>query len=70
MALSLPVGLTPLEVAFVCEMEMITIIPRQRLATLKLLGVGSPKSRLVQLLHNSYQVAWLILLRNRERLLP
>ena len=40
MALPLPPGLTPSEVAFVCEMEMVTIIPRQRLEGMELLGVS------------------------------
>jgi hypothetical protein len=42
MALPLPAGLTPMEVAFLCEMEMVTVIPRQRLESLDLLGVSSP----------------------------
>lgn len=40
MALPLPLGLTPPEVAFLCEMEMVTVIPRQRLEALELLGVS------------------------------
>lgn len=40
MALPLPQGLTPAEVAFLCEMEMVTVIPRQRLDKLELLGVS------------------------------
>ncbi|KAL9607654.1 MAG: hypothetical protein Q9167_007450 [Letrouitia subvulpina] len=40
MALPLPAGLTPSEVAFLCEMEQVTVIPRQRLEGLELLGVG------------------------------
>jgi len=40
MALPLPPGLTPPEVAFICEMEMVTVIPRQRLEALDLLGVS------------------------------
>lgn len=42
MALPLKPGLTPAEVAFLCEMEMVTVIPRQRLDSLELLGVSSP----------------------------
>ncbi|MCJ1421369.1 DNA replication protein psf2 [Xylographa parallela] len=38
MALTLPPGLTPPEVAFLCEMELVTVIPRQRLEGLDLLG--------------------------------
>ena len=40
MALPLPPGLTPPEIAFLCEMEMVTVIPRQRLEGLELLGVS------------------------------
>jgi GINS complex subunit 2 len=35
-----PLGLLPSEVAFLCEMEQVTIIPRQRLERLDLLGVS------------------------------
>ncbi|KAK6388138.1 DNA replication protein psf2 [Meristemomyces frigidus] len=38
MALPLPPGLTPAEVGFLCEMELVTVIPRQRLEGLELLG--------------------------------
>ena len=41
MALPLPPGLTPNEVGFLCEMEMVTVIPRQRLEGLELLGVSA-----------------------------
>lgn len=41
MALPLPPGLTPMEVAFLCEMELVTVVPRQRLESLDLLGVSS-----------------------------
>jgi GINS complex subunit 2 len=41
MALPLQVGLTPMEVAFLCEMEMVTVVPRQRLESLNLLSVSS-----------------------------
>jgi hypothetical protein len=43
MALPLQAGLTPMEVAFLCEMEMVTVVPRQRLESLNLLSVGSPQ---------------------------
>jgi GINS complex subunit 2 len=42
MALPLPPGLTPPEIAFLCEMELVTVIPRQRLEGLELLGVCMP----------------------------
>ncbi|KAI4213589.1 MAG: hypothetical protein LQ351_003813 [Letrouitia transgressa] len=38
MALPLPPGLTPSESAFLCEMEQVTVVPRQRLEGLELLG--------------------------------
>lgn len=41
MALTLPPGLTPPEIAFLCEMELVTVIPRQRLEGLQLLGVSN-----------------------------
>lgn len=40
MAFPLPRGITPPEIAFLCEMEMVTVIPRQRLEGLELLGVS------------------------------
>ena len=40
MALPLQPGLTPAEIAFLCEMEMVTVVPRQRLESLELLGVS------------------------------
>ena len=40
MALPLPPGLVPAEVAFLCEMEMVTIVPRQRLESIPLLSVS------------------------------
>jgi len=40
MALPLPAGLLPSEIAFLCEMELVTVIPRQRLESLQLLGVS------------------------------
>ncbi|KAF6833866.1 DNA replication complex GINS protein PSF2 [Colletotrichum plurivorum] len=40
MALPLPPGLVPAEVAFLCEMELVTIVPRQRLESIDLLSVS------------------------------
>ena len=40
MALPLAPGLTPAEVGFLCEMSPVTVIPRQRLDGLELLGVS------------------------------
>ncbi len=42
MALPLPAGLLPSEVAFLCEMELVTVVPRQRLDPIHLLGVRLP----------------------------
>ncbi|KAI9854137.1 MAG: DNA replication protein psf2 [Vezdaea acicularis] len=42
MSLPLPPGLTPSEVSFLCEMESVTIIPRQRLESVELLGGTTP----------------------------
>lgn len=39
MAHPLPPGLTPAEVSFLCEMEMVTIVPRSRLDSIPLLSV-------------------------------
>ncbi|BCS08936.1 DNA replication protein psf2 [Aspergillus luchuensis] len=38
MAFPLPRGITPPEISFLAEMEMVTILPRQRLEGLELLG--------------------------------
>ena len=32
----------PSEVAFLCEMELVTVVPRQRLESIELLGVSLP----------------------------
>jgi hypothetical protein len=42
MALPLCSGLSPSEVGFLCEMEQVTVIPRQKLDGLELLGVSAP----------------------------
>ena len=52
MALPLQAGLTPMEVAFLCEMEMVTVIPRQRLESLNLLSVSPPRSTPPSSLHS------------------
>jgi hypothetical protein len=41
MAFPLPRGVTASEIAFLAEMETVTIVPRQRLEGLELLGVTS-----------------------------
>ena len=42
MALPLPPGVTQAEVAFLAEMELVTVVPRQRLESIDLLGVRFP----------------------------
>ncbi|KAF2278055.1 DNA replication complex GINS protein-like protein psf2 [Westerdykella ornata] len=64
MALPLPPGLTPPEVAFLCEMELVSIIPRQRLDSLDLLGGSIPA--LVPP-HKTSVPLWLALLLKRQR---
>jgi GINS complex subunit 2 len=39
MAFPLPRGITPSEIEFLSEMEMVTVVPRQRLDGLELLAV-------------------------------
>lgn len=57
MALPLPPGLVSSEVAFLCEMELVTVVPRQRLESIDLLSVRktrasgpSPPSKQIHLL--------------------
>ncbi|KAH7094652.1 GINS complex subunit Psf2 [Paraphoma chrysanthemicola] len=64
MALPLPPGLTPSEIAFLCEMELVTVIPRQRLEGLDLLG-GRIKS--LNPPHRTSLPLWLALLLKRQR---
>ncbi|CZT44745.1 uncharacterized protein RSE6_04961 [Rhynchosporium secalis] len=64
MALPLQAGLTPMEVAFLCEMEMITVVPRQRLESLNLLAPtfpsGSPSLLKRQRRANILPPPWLL----------
>ncbi|KAL8923036.1 MAG: hypothetical protein Q9208_004848 [Pyrenodesmia sp. 3 TL-2023] len=64
MALPLPTGLTPPEVAFLCEMELVTVVPRQRLEGLQLLG-GSISPLVPP--YRSPLPLWLALLLKRQR---
>ncbi|KAI1002195.1 hypothetical protein K3495_g6005 [Podosphaera aphanis] len=64
MALPLQTGLTPKEVAFLCEMEMITIKPRQRLESLQLLGGSTAALRAHQ---RATVPLWLALLLKRQK---
>ncbi|KAI4165366.1 MAG: hypothetical protein LQ348_007829, partial [Seirophora lacunosa] len=64
MALPLPAGLTPPEVAFLCEMELVTVIPRQRLEGLQLLGGPIPP---LTPPYRSPLPLWLALLLKRQR---
>ncbi|EEH45097.1 uncharacterized protein PADG_01247 [Paracoccidioides brasiliensis Pb18] len=64
MAFPLPRGITPPEIAFLCEMEMVTVIPRQRLEKLELLGGLIPP--LVPPRRTNLPL-WLALLLKRQR---
>ncbi|KIW05162.1 DNA replication complex GINS protein PSF2 [Verruconis gallopava] len=64
MALPLPAGLTPPEVAFLCEMELVTVIPRQRLESLQLLGGITPA---LQPPHRNDIPLWLALLLKKQK---
>ncbi|OAL18974.1 hypothetical protein AYO22_10303 [Fonsecaea multimorphosa] len=59
-----PPGLSPAEVAFLCEMESVTIIPRQRLERLDLLG--GPTRALIPPQRTTLPL-WLAVLLKRQR---
>ncbi|EPE06595.1 dna replication complex gins protein psf2 [Ophiostoma piceae UAMH 11346] len=64
MALPIPPGLMPAEVAFLCEMELVTVVPRQRLDPIPLLGGATPALRPP---HRATMPLWLALLLKRQR---
>ncbi|KAI1853370.1 hypothetical protein JX266_002076 [Neoarthrinium moseri] len=64
MALPLPPGLVPTEVAFLCEMELVTIVPRQRLESIPLLSGATPALRPP---HRAQIPLWLALLLKKQR---
>ncbi|KAI1820813.1 GINS complex, PSF2 component [Xylaria intraflava] len=64
MALPLPSGLVPTEVAFLCEMEMVTIVPRQRLESIPLLSGKTPPLRPPR---RADLPLWLALLLKKQR---
>ncbi|KAI1396818.1 GINS complex protein-domain-containing protein [Hypoxylon fuscum] len=64
MALPLPPGLVPTEVAFLCEMELVTIVPRQRLESISLLSGKTPALRPP---HRAQLPLWLALLLKKQR---
>ncbi|PIG69162.1 DNA replication complex GINS protein psf2 [Aspergillus arachidicola] len=64
MAFPLPRGITPPEISFLAEMEMVTILPRQRLEGLELLG--GPVEPLLPPRRASLPL-WLALLLKRQR---
>lgn len=57
-------GLLPAEVAFVCEMEHVTVVPRQRLDSIPLLGGATPQLRPP---YRAVLPLWLALLLKRQR---
>ncbi|KAK4671905.1 DNA replication protein psf2 [Podospora pseudoanserina] len=64
MALPLPLGLTHSEVAFVAEMELVTVVPRQRLESIDLLSGKTPPLRPP---HRADLPLWLALLLKKQR---
>ncbi|KAK5658363.1 hypothetical protein OQA88_2339 [Cercophora sp. LCS_1] len=64
MALPLPPGLTQPEVSFLAEMELVTIIPRQRLESVDLLSGKTPPLRPPQ---RAELPLWLALLLKKQR---
>ncbi|EXJ80998.1 GINS complex subunit 2 [Capronia epimyces CBS 606.96] len=64
MALPNPPGLLPAEVAFLCEMEQVTIVPRQRLDRLDLLG-GTTRPLIPP--QKTTLPLWLAILLKRQR---
>ncbi|KAK0620130.1 DNA replication complex GINS protein PSF2 [Immersiella caudata] len=64
MALPLPPGLTQPEVAFLAEMELVTIVPRQRLESIALLSGSTPPLRPP---HRADLPLWLALLLKKQR---
>ncbi|KAJ5994015.1 DNA replication complex GINS protein psf2 [Penicillium sp. IBT 35674x] len=64
MAFPFPQGIAPSEIAFLAEMEMVTIVPRQRLEGLELLG--GPVEPLAPPRRASLPL-WLALLLKRQR---
>ncbi|KAK8142514.1 DNA replication protein psf2 [Beauveria asiatica] len=64
MALPLPSGPVPTEVAFLCEMELVTVVPRQRLDSIELLGGPTPPLRPPR---RSDIPLWLAILLKKQR---
>ncbi|KAI0870681.1 GINS complex, PSF2 component [Hypoxylon argillaceum] len=64
MALPLQSGLVPTEVAFLCEMEMITVVPRQRLESIPMLSGKTPALRPPR---RTDLPLWLALLLKKQR---
>ncbi|KAG6039385.1 DNA replication protein psf2 [Claviceps citrina] len=64
MALPLPPGLLPSEVAFLCEMELVTVVPRQKLESIELLSGSTPQLRPPR---RSDLPLWLALLLKKQR---
>ncbi|AEO66536.1 dd7598dd-bb2b-462c-81d3-1b4551cb1637 [Thermothielavioides terrestris] len=64
MALPLPPGLTHAEVAFLAEMELVTVVPRQRLESIDLLAGKTPPLRPP---HRADLPLWLALLLKKQR---
>ncbi|GAW18620.1 hypothetical protein ANO14919_080990 [Xylariales sp. No.14919] len=70
MALSLQSGLVPTEVAFLCEMEMITVVPRQRLESIPMLSGKTPALRPPRRADLPLWLALLLKKQRRANILP
>ncbi|PGH12875.1 hypothetical protein AJ79_03975 [Helicocarpus griseus UAMH5409] len=70
MAFPLPRGITPPEIAFLCEMEMVTVIPRQRLEKLELLGGPIPPLIPPRRTNLPLWLAFLLKRQRRANILP
>ncbi|KAF7546814.1 hypothetical protein G7Z17_g8151 [Cylindrodendrum hubeiense] len=64
MALPLPTGLVPSEVSFLSEMELVTVVPRQRLESIDLLSGSTPTLRPP---YRSNLPLWLAILLKKQR---
>ncbi|KAI6785241.1 DNA replication complex GINS protein PSF2 [Emericellopsis cladophorae] len=70
MASPLPPGLAPSEIAFLCEMELITIVPRQKLERIDLLSGTTPTLRPPRRENVPLWLALLLKKQRRANILP
>lgn len=67
MALPLQQGLITSEVAFLCEMELVSIVPRQRLDSIDLLSVGIPRESPFAVVWPEFDMFFRVLLQSSAR---